>query len=63
MNKLNESKALIAGVVIGALILVVAAWSLGASWGLTHQSNSGDINRDGVVDALDLSIVMSNWTK
>ncbi len=36
--------------------LAVCAW-------LASPMTHGDINRDGVVDALDLSILSSHWSK
>ena len=47
------------------LLFIVIGGLLGMT--LTQVTNSrysdGDLNRDGVVDSLDLSVVLNNWTK
>lgn len=54
MNKLTY--ILGGAIVILAVIVIILSIDV-------HQMSHGDINRDGRVNALDESILLSHWTK
>lgn len=46
-------------IIIAFIISILIAFGIGFS----VRPMSADINRDGVVNELDFSILMANWTK
>jgi len=58
---MNERIKLIAVAI--AFTILGAVLTLTITQGINNHYPEGDLNRDGVVDGLDLSVVLNHWTK